>query len=93
MAENHSVVRANAWFADVEKSIKFPLEIITLVSSANNIGSARNLFAMEGHLYQSKVVGALEWTLRGLRASIFPTQKVNYELNWVFDFYLLFSFC
>jgi len=38
LAENHSTIHANMWFADVEKSIKFPLEIITLVSSANNIG-------------------------------------------------------
>ena len=43
LTENHSVILANTWFADVEKSIKFPLEIITLVSSANNIGSAREL--------------------------------------------------
>ena len=41
LAENHSVRYANIWFADVEKSIKFPLETITVVSSANNIGSAR----------------------------------------------------
>jgi len=34
-------MHANTWFADVEKSIKFPLEIIPLVSSANSIGSAR----------------------------------------------------
>jgi len=41
LAENHSIMRANTWFADVEKSIKFPLEILTLMSSANSIGSAR----------------------------------------------------
>jgi hypothetical protein len=32
---------AKTRFADVEKSRKFLLEIIRLVSSANNIGSAR----------------------------------------------------
>ena len=31
LAEEHSIIHANTWFADVEKSIKFPLEIITLV--------------------------------------------------------------
>ena len=41
LAENHSIIRANTWFADVEKSVKFSIEILTLVSSANNIGSAR----------------------------------------------------
>jgi len=41
LAENHSIICANTWFADVEKSIKFSLEILTLVSLANNIGSAR----------------------------------------------------
>ena len=41
LAENLSVRCANIWFADVVITIKFPLEIITLVSSANNIGSAR----------------------------------------------------
>ena len=41
LAENHSVIRVKTRFADVEKSVKFLLEIITLVSSANNIGSAR----------------------------------------------------
>ena len=41
LAEHHSIIRAKTRFADVEKSIKFLLEIITLVSSANNNGSAR----------------------------------------------------
>jgi len=41
LAENHSIICATTWFADVEKSIKFSLEILTLVSSANNIGSAK----------------------------------------------------
>jgi len=41
VAKNHSIICAKTRFADVEKSIKFLLEIITLVSSANNIGSAR----------------------------------------------------
>jgi hypothetical protein len=41
LAENRSIVRARTRFADVENSIKFLLEIITLVSTANNFGSAR----------------------------------------------------
>ena len=41
LAENHSNMRANTWFADAERSIKLPIEIITLVSWANSIGSAR----------------------------------------------------
>jgi len=34
-------MHANTWYADEEKSIKLPLEIITLMPSANSIGSAR----------------------------------------------------
>ena len=40
LTENHSVLHAKTRFATVEKSIKFLLEIIPLVSSANVIGSA-----------------------------------------------------
>jgi len=36
LAENHSIIRANIWFADIVKSIKFSVQIIILVSSANN---------------------------------------------------------
>jgi len=36
---------------------------------------------MEGHLYKQKTVGALEWTLGGLRATISPNQELLYELN------------
>jgi len=55
LAENHSIICAKTRFVDVEKSIKFPLEIIPLVSSANGIGSA-----MEGYFYKPKIVGALK---------------------------------
>ena len=41
---------------------------------------------MEGHLYKPKIVEALKWTLGGHHASIFPNQKLNYELNWVILF-------
>jgi len=41
LAENNSIICASTWFADVVKSIKFSLEIITLVSSANSFGSVR----------------------------------------------------
>ena len=41
---------------------------------------------MEGHLYTPKIVGVLEWTLGGLFASIYPSLKLNYELNWVILF-------
>ena len=46
-AENHSIIFADSWFADVEKSITFPLEIITLASSANTIGSIYSM--RQGH--------------------------------------------
>ena len=41
LAENHSIIRAKTRFAVVEKSVRLLLEIITLESSANNMGSAR----------------------------------------------------
>jgi len=41
---------------------------------------------MEGHLYNLKIVGALKWTLEVLRASVYPNQKLDYELNWVILF-------
>ena len=50
LAENHSIMHANTWFADVEKSIKLSLEIITLVSSANNIDSDRE-FICNGRIF------------------------------------------
>ena len=40
LAENHSILHAKTRFAVVVKSIKYLLEIIPLVSSANSIGSA-----------------------------------------------------
>jgi len=50
LAENHSVICARTRFTVVENSIKFLLEIITLVSSANNIGSARE-FILNGRSF------------------------------------------
>jgi hypothetical protein len=47
LAENHSTMRARNKFAVVENSVKFLLEIITLVSSANNIGSVREFIHNE----------------------------------------------
>jgi hypothetical protein len=41
LAANHSIIRERTRFNVAEKSLKFPLEIMTLVSSANNIGFAR----------------------------------------------------
>jgi hypothetical protein len=41
LAENHLIIRAKTRFADVGESINFLLEFITLVSSTNNIGSAK----------------------------------------------------
>ena len=86
LAENHSTVRANTWFADVEKSVKFPLEIITLVSSAKNIVSAREFICNERLFILTKNSRGPRMGPWGLRASIFPSQKLNYELNWVILF-------
>jgi len=47
LAENHSIIRAKISFAVVENSIKFLLQIITLVSSANNMVSAREFILNE----------------------------------------------
>jgi hypothetical protein len=41
LAENHSIIRAENRFALVEHPMKFLFEIITVVSSANNMVSAR----------------------------------------------------
>jgi hypothetical protein len=47
LAENHSIIRARTKFAVVENSVQFLLEIITLVSSANNTGCAREFIRNE----------------------------------------------
>ena len=88
LAENHSIIRAKTRFAVVENSVSLLLEIITLVSSANDMGSAREFILNEGHLYIPKVVRAQKWTPGGLHASIYPSQKVYCELNWVILFLL-----
>ena len=59
LAENHSIIRAKTRFSDVE-IIKFLLEFITLVLSANIIGSEMEFIAMEGHLYKPKRVRDLK---------------------------------
>jgi hypothetical protein len=43
LAENHSIIHPKTRFADVEKSIKFLLEIITLVSSYVNVFNIETL--------------------------------------------------
>jgi hypothetical protein len=47
LAANHSVICKRTRFDVEEKSPKFPLEIMTLVSSANNIGSAKEFILSE----------------------------------------------
>jgi len=47
LAENHSVKCARTKFTVVENSVKFLLEIITLVTSAKNIGSTRDFIRNE----------------------------------------------
>ena len=47
LVENHSIIRAKTRFAVVENSVRLLLEIITLVSSANNMGSAREFILNE----------------------------------------------
>ena len=50
LAENQSIIRAKTRFAGVENSVRLLSEIITLVSSANNIGSARE-FILNGRSF------------------------------------------
>jgi hypothetical protein len=47
LAANHSIIRERTRLDVAEKSLKFPLEIMTLVASANNIGSARESLLSE----------------------------------------------
>jgi hypothetical protein len=47
LAENHSIECAKTRFTLVENSVRLLLEIITLVSSANNMGSAREFILNE----------------------------------------------
>ena len=47
LAENHSIICAKTRFAVVENSVKLLLVIITLVSSANNMDSAREFILNE----------------------------------------------
>ena len=79
-------MHANTWFADEEKSIKLPLEIITLVVSANSNGSVREfIYNGRSFIYTQNSRGPKmdPW---GLHASIFPSLKLYYELNWVILF-------
>jgi hypothetical protein len=46
-AENHSIIQERTEFDIVQKSSKFLLEIMTLVSSENNIGSDKE-FILSG---------------------------------------------
>ena len=50
LAEVHLIIWERTKFDTEQKSLKFLLEVITLVS-ANNTGFAQNLFSGEGHLY------------------------------------------
>ena len=47
LAENHSIIRAKTRFAVVQNSVRLLFEIITLVSSANNMDSAREFILNE----------------------------------------------
>jgi hypothetical protein len=47
LAQNHSTIRAGTRFTNLENFVKFLLEITTVVSSANNIGSAREFIRNE----------------------------------------------
>jgi hypothetical protein len=50
LAANHSIICEKTRLDVAERSLKFPLEIMTLVSSANNIGSARE-FILSGRSF------------------------------------------
>jgi hypothetical protein len=50
LAANHSIISERTRLDVAEKSLKFPLEIMTLVSSANNIDSVRE-FILGGRLF------------------------------------------
>ena len=50
LAADHLIIRERPKFDTEQKSFKFLLEIMTLVS-ANNTGSTQNLFAVDSHLY------------------------------------------
>ena len=50
LPENHSIICAKTRFAVVENSVRLLLEIITLVSSAHSMGSAKELILNETNL-------------------------------------------
>jgi hypothetical protein len=87
-AVNHSIIRVRTKFPTVQKSPKFLLYIITLVSSAKSIGLIRNLFSEEGRLYILWIIKALELIL----VSVYPNQGKRFELHYVILF-LLSVFC
>jgi hypothetical protein len=80
-AENHSIIRAKIRVADVENSMKFLLEIITLVSSAKNIGSLREFIRNERSFIQTRNSRGPKMDPWGLRTSIYLNQKRKFELN------------
>jgi hypothetical protein len=65
-----------------QNSPKFLLEIMTLVSSANNTGSERIFFfSGGGHLCILRTIKVPELSLRDLLVSLYPSQRKKYELH------------
>jgi hypothetical protein len=67
-------------FNTKQNSSNFLLEIMTLVSSANDIGSNIEFILGEGHLYILWAIEALELILEELHVSTYQSQRKNVEL-------------
>jgi len=84
LAVNHLIIQERTKLDIEYKSLKNLLEIITLVSSANNIGSNTE-FIFRGrsfiYMYILRTTEALELILGELHVSIYPKQRKHFELK------------
>jgi hypothetical protein len=76
-------------FDIVEKSSKFLLPIITLVSSANKMGCGKYLLMEVGHLYILRKAKALKLTPLEFHILLFPIlRKISQKVLLIFYCFL-----
>jgi len=80
LAANHLIIQERTKFDAEQKSSKILLEIMTLVSSASNIGFGKELLSGKSHLCILLTTDTLELILGELHVSLYPSQRKNFEL-------------
>jgi hypothetical protein len=74
LAADHLIIRDRTKFDIEQKSLKFLLEVMTLVS-ANNVGSTQNLFSWEDHLSIFCSTAVLQMILGVLMFQCIPVRE------------------